>query len=218
MDDCCAPHTPGGYDREFGDRFARRLARDYDRNGLTPTARRMVDFVSRGGVEGATVLEVGGGIGDIQLELLKRGAAKATNLELSGAYESEARRMLRNAGLLARAERVLGVDLAATPDAVDPADIVVLNRVVCCYPDYVRLLGAAADHARRAIVFSHPPRNWFTRTGVAVVNSWCRMVGHEYRAFAHSPAEMVAVLESHGLVPRYRHTERVWCIVGAERA
>ncbi|MBO0979271.1 bifunctional 2-polyprenyl-6-hydroxyphenol methylase/3-demethylubiquinol 3-O-methyltransferase UbiG [Microbacterium sp. SD291] len=217
MDDCCASRTPGGYDREFDDRFARRLAREYRRRGLTPTAQRMVEFASAAGVEGASILEIGGGIGDIQLELLKRGAAKTTNLELSGAYEREARRLLDEAGLGARAERMLGVDIAAAPGAVGRADFVVLHRVVCCYPDYARLLSAAAEHARRAIVFSHPPRTWTTRAGVAAVNTWCRVLGHEYRGFVHSPESMVEVLESHGFAPRYRHSERAWRIVGAER-
>lgn len=209
--------TPGGYDREFDDRFARRLARDYRRRGLTPTAQRIVDFATSTGIIGATVLEIGGGIGDIQLELLGRGAVKATNLELSPAYETEARRLLDEYGMASRVERRLGIDLAATPEAVAPADIVVLNRVICCYPHYARLLDAAAGHALRAIVFSHPPRNLLTRAGVALVNAWCRLRRREYRGFVHSPEAMIAVLERHGFVPRYRHTERVWCIVGAER-
>lgn len=217
VDDCCASRTPGGYDREFDDRFARRLAREYRRRGLTPTAQCMVDFAATAGVEGASILEIGGGIGDIQLELLKRGAAKTTNLELSGAYEREARRLLDEAGLGARAERVLGVDIAVAPGAVGPADIVVLNRVVCCYPDYAGLLGTAADHARRAVVFSHPPRNWITRAGVTAVNAWCRIRRHEYRGFVHSPESMVEVLERHGFTPRYRRSERAWRIIGAER-
>lgn len=177
----------------------------------------MVEFASTAGVEGASILEIGGGIGDIQLELLKRGAAKTTNLELSGAYEREARRLLDEAGLGARAERMLGVDIAVAPEAVGPADIVVLNRVVCCYPDYAGLLGTAADHARRAVVFSHPPRNWITRAGVAAVNTWCRVLRHEYRGFVHSPESMIEVLESRGFAPRYRRSERAWRIIGAER-
>ncbi|GAT72533.1 hypothetical protein MHM582_1007 [Microbacterium sp. HM58-2] len=217
MDDCCASRTPGGYDREFDDRFARRLARDYRRRGLTPTAQHVVEFAAAAGIEGASVLEIGGGIGDIQLELLKRGAAKTTNLELSAAYEREARRLLDEAGLGARAERMLGVDLAVTPDAVGPADIVVLNRVVCCYPDYTALLSAAADHARRTVVFSHPPRTWITRAGVAAVNAWCGILRREYRGFVHPPESMVEVLERHGFAPRHRRSERAWRIVGAER-
>src|SRR5688572_16023398 len=118
----------------------------------------MVDFLAERGVEGATVLEVGGGVGEIQIELLKRGAASAVTLELSPAYDDEATQLLREAGLEGRVERRLH-DIAEDPEAVEPADVVVLHRVVCCYPDYERLLGVAAQHARRLLVFSYPPRN-----------------------------------------------------------
>ena len=118
----------------------------------------MVAFLERGGLDGLTVLEIGGGVGEIALELLKRGARGAVNLELSPAYDAEAEQLVLEAGLEGRAVRRLH-DLAVDPDGAEPADIVVLHRVVCCYPDYVRLLTAAAQHARRMLVFSHPPRN-----------------------------------------------------------
>ena len=71
----------------FDTRFARRRANRYRRRGLDKTSRRMVDLLAQRGVQDATVLEIGGGVGEIQIELLKRGAASATNLELSRAYD-----------------------------------------------------------------------------------------------------------------------------------
>ena len=142
----------------FDTRFARRRADRYRRRGLDKTSRRMVDLLAQRGVQDATVLEIGGGVGEIQIELLKRGAASATNLELSPAYDAEARQLIAETGLTGRVERRL-IDIAANPAAVKPADIVVLNRVVCCYPDYSTLLATAADHARQQVVFSYPPRN-----------------------------------------------------------
>ena len=102
--------------------------------------------LTRAGVQGATVLEIGGGVGEIGLELLKRDAARVVNLELSAAYEEKAKRLFRAHGLEERVNWCLH-DIAADPDVIEPADIVVLHRVVCCYPDHGRLLGAAADHA-----------------------------------------------------------------------
>ena len=122
----------------------------------------MVEFLDRRGLVGKTVLEVGGGVGEIQLELVKRGAPTALNLELSPSYEDEAERLIRESGLGGRMHR-RPLDIAADPAGVEPADVLVLHRVVCCYPDYERLLGAAADAAREALVFSHPPRNPVSR-------------------------------------------------------
>ncbi|MCD2442115.1 SAM-dependent methyltransferase [Agromyces sp. SYSU K20354] len=217
MDDCCAAPDTEGYDEVFDDRFARKTARRYRRKGLTPAEQRIVAFLSSTGLDDATVLEVGGGVGEIQLELLARGAARTVNLELSGAYETEAARLIDEAGVAGRITRRLGVDLAATPERVDVADIVVLHRVVCCYPDVEHLLGAAADRARRAIVFSHPPRTRVRRARVAVDNFMHRLSRKSYRGFVHEPAAMLDTLRRHGFEPRYRHTDRTWCIVGALR-
>jgi 16S rRNA G966 N2-methylase RsmD len=208
--------NPRGCDRFFSARFARRAATRYREKGLDKTAQLMVDFLEQRGIGGATVLEVGGGGGEIQIELLKRGAARAVNLELSPAYEKEAARLLREAGLEERAERLL-YDIAANPADIDPADIVVLNRVVCCYPDYERLLGAAAEHARRLLVFSYPPRNAVSRLFIAAQNLLFRLLRREFRTFAHPPSLMLGVLEERGLRRAFAHHPLVWQIAGLER-
>ena len=176
----------------------------------------MVEFLERHGIEGATVLEVGGGVGEIQIELLKRGAARAVNLELSPAYDEEASRLLSEAGLEDRAERRLH-DIAVDPEGVEEADVVVLHRVVCCYPDYERLLGAVAQHARRLVVFSYPPQNAVTRVFVAAANLVFRLLRREYRSFVHPPAAMLAVLEERGLRDAFASHSVVWQVSGLER-
>ena len=177
----------------------------------------MVEFLEQVGVEGASVLEIGGGIGEIQIELLKRGAARTVNLELSPAYDEEAATLLAEAGFEGRAERRLH-DIAVDPDGVERADIVVLHRVVCCYPDYERLLTAVADRSQRALVFSYPPRNVGSRVAVGVQNAVFRLQRKEFRTFAHPPAAMLAVLERGGLRLEFGHHSLVWQVAGLERA
>jgi 16S rRNA G966 N2-methylase RsmD len=213
MAQCCDPR---GCDEFFGSGFARRMADRYRKRGLDRTERRMVAFLEARGVAGATVIEVGGGVGEIQIELLKRGAARTVNLELSPAYDGEAKRLLAEAGLEGRAERRLH-DIAVDPEGVDAADVVVLHRVVCCYPDYERLLGAAADRARRLLVFSHPPRNVVSRAFLATQNLLFRLRGSEFRTFAHPPAAMLDVLTARGLRPEFAHRGLVWRVAGLER-
>ena len=200
----------------FNPRFAKRMAARYRKRGLDKTARRMVELLSQAGVQDATVLEIGGGVGEIQLELLRGGAASATNLELSPAYDAEAARLIAEAALADRVQRRL-VDIAADPTAVEPADIVVLHRVVCCYPDYAKLLGAAADHARQQLVFSYPPRNPISRAFVAGQNLAFRLAGRDFRTFVHPPAAMLAVLAENGLRPSAAYRGPVWQVAAATR-
>jgi protein-L-isoaspartate O-methyltransferase len=206
-----------GCDDFFGSGFARRVAKRYRKRGLDRTATRMVAFLEQAGIEDARVLEIGGGVGEIQLELLKRGAASAVNLELSPAYDREARALLSEAGIdPSRVQRRMH-DIAAAPEEVEPADVVVLHRVVCCYPDYERLLTAAASRAGRLLVFSHPPRNLVSRAVVALQNAGLRMRRSEFRTFAHPPAAMLDVCRAHGLTPGYAHAGRVWQVEGLSR-
>ena len=213
MAGCCDPR---GCDQFFGAGFARRVARRYRKRGLDRTARHMVEFLQDRGLDGATVLEVGGGVGEIQLELLKRGAERTVNLELSPAYEQEAARLAREAGVDGRVERRIH-DIAVDPAEIAPADFVVLHRVVCCYPDYERLLGTAADHARRLLVFSHPPRNPISRAILAAENLGFRVARKDFRVFAHPPPAMLAVLEHHGLRRTFTHHGIPWQVAGLER-
>jgi len=214
MPDCC---EPDGYDEMFDDRFARRVAKRYRRRGLSRSARAIVAFLAERGIEGATVLEIGGGVGEIQVELLRRGAARATNLEISTNYEAEAAALLERSGMQGRVERRF-LDIAQQPQDVDGADVVVLHRVVCCYPDYERLLGAAGSKAGRLLVFSHPPRNVVTRTFLWWENALRRRKGDPFRTFAHQPAEMLAVLGRAGLSNTYRWRGFGWNVVGLERS
>ena len=192
------------------------MARRYRKKGLDATARRMVEFLQERGIEGTTVLEIGGGVGEIQIELLKAGASHAVNLELSPAYDEEAERLLHESALDGKAERRLH-DIAVDPEGVEPADIVLLHRVVCCYPDYERLLGAAAQRALRFLVFSYPPRNPLTRLFISAENLVFRLMRREYRSFAHPPAAMLGVLAERGLRPTFAHHALVWQVAGLER-
>lgn len=211
--DCC---NRDAYSDVFGDRFARRIARRCRRRGLDRNRRRVVDFLSVQGIEDATVLEIGGGIGELHVELLRRGARAATNLEISTSYEEQAAQVLELSGVGHRVTRRF-LDIASAPDDVEPADVVVLHRVVCCYPDYERLLSAAASHARHLLVFSHPPRSLLVRLSFGLDNLVRRIRGNDFRGFVHPPEAMVAVVESQGMAVRYRHRGLSWTVVGFER-
>jgi 2-polyprenyl-3-methyl-5-hydroxy-6-metoxy-1,4-benzoquinol methylase len=213
MAGCCPSRD---YHRFFNQRFARRLANRYRKHGLDKTAQKMVEFLRELGIEGATVLEIGGGVGEIEIELLKAGAARAQNLELSPAYEHQAHQLAGQAGVQGRLDWRIH-DLAEDPGAVAPADLVVLHRVVCCYPDYERLLAAAADHARRALVFSYPPRNVLSRAFYVVFNLMMRLTQSNFRGFAHPPGAMLGVLEDRGLRRTLQRRSRIWQVAGLQR-
>jgi len=208
---CCAPR---GFDELFGARAAQRAAQRYRRKGLDPTATRMVAFLREHGIEGRTLLEVGGGVGAIEIELLRAGADRAVNVELSTAYDYEASSLAKEAGLQERLERRYG-DFAAGM-FVPSADVVLMHRVVCCYPDPGKLVGAAAALARGYLVMSFPRESRLVRLGIAFANFWHRRTG--FRAYVHPLATVLAAAESHGLRPAFEHRGRIWHVAALERA
>jgi magnesium-protoporphyrin O-methyltransferase len=209
---CCS--APSGYGEFFSDKQARRDARRYRSKGIGKAAQWIVETVRERGIEGRTVLEPGGGVGAIEIELLKAGASRSLVVELSPGYDEAATELAEEAGVEDRLERRLG-DFAV--DDIAEADVVVLHRVVCCYPDYERLLGAAAEKAKSTLVFTYPPRNVASRAAFALLNLSMRLRGKEFRAFAHPPEALVEVVRRHGLEPFTRRRGGIWRGVGFSR-
>ena len=213
MSDCCSPK---GYRWVFSERSARAEARKYRRRGLDGTSRRIVDFLKARGVDGQTVLEVGGGIGAIQIELLKAGAARAVSVELTPTYEDVAAGLLSDAGLTDRVERRV-MDFAQASSQVDGADVVIMIRVICCYPDMPRLAGAAADHARQMLVMSYPTGAWWMRVALGLGNFVLWLLRREFHVFVHPPKEIIATATRRGLEPVLDQQGALWTVAAMRR-
>lgn len=202
MTGCCARH---GQEEFFGEKNARRDAKRYRQKGADPMARSLARRAATRGLEGARVLEIGGGVGQVLLELLKLGAANGEVIELLPSYEPYVRELAAESGL---GERVSfrTADLVADRAAASPADIVVLNKVVCCTPDGVALAGVAASITRRTLVLSHPRETWWVHAAFALVNLYLRARRRRFRVFVHPARELDSAVRAEGLE---RMSERV---------
>jgi 2-polyprenyl-3-methyl-5-hydroxy-6-metoxy-1,4-benzoquinol methylase len=214
MTPCCSPK---GYRWVFSERNARAEANRYRRKGLDATSRRIVDYLKSQGIEGRTLLEVGGGIGAIQLELLKAGAARAVSVELTPTYEEVAMELLAENGLGDRVERKV-LDFAAAAAEVEGSDVVILNRVICCYPDMPRLARAAADHAREVLVMSFPRRTWWTVLGLGLANWFLWLMRREFHIFVHPPRGIIATSTQRGLRQVLEQTGILWTVTALRRS
>ncbi|HEX7526106.1 MAG TPA: hypothetical protein VF327_07335 [Gaiellaceae bacterium] len=193
MAGCCTQSEAG---RLFNRRVAANDARRYRRRGLAGTERTLLELA--GDVRGSSVLDVGGGIGAIELELLQAGAARATSIELSGAYETEAEALLAERGFADRVDRRVG-DFVGDGASVEQHDVVVLHRVVCCYPDVDSLVGDAADHTRRTLLLTYPQDRTIIRVGARAFNLILRLSRCGFRTYAHRVEKIVSVATQHGL-------------------
>jgi SAM-dependent methyltransferase len=213
MAPCCYADE---YEAMFPARAARRTARRFVRRGLRGSALRLADDVAARGISGATILEVGGGVGQVHADLLRRGAARAVNVELSPSWEAAAASMLGALGLTARVERRVG-DFVADAEDLPEADVVLLHRVVCCYPDWPAMLAAATAKARRVVGLTLPVDRRASRVAIAAGNRLLQLQRRAFRAYVHPPAQVIAALGAAGLRTTADSSGPVWRTVVAER-
>jgi len=205
-----------GLDDVFGERFARREARRFRTRGLPERAERLIEAVRPlVHFHEATVLEGGAGVGGISIELLRRGVRQATVVDAIPAAVRTARQLAEEYGVTHRMRGVVGDFTQMDDETVH--DLVVLDRVVCCYPDWRALLVAAATRASRAIALTYPRSAWWTRGGVSVGNAALRVMRRRFRVHVHPPEKMHALLRSHGFAPRVVGRMGAWELCIAPR-
>jgi SAM-dependent methyltransferase len=201
-----------GIERFFDDAVARRELRRYRRKGPAKTTRMLVEGLAREGVDGATFLDVGGGIGAVHHELVAAGAAEGTCVDASPAYLEAARIESAERGNAERVRYVLG-DFVELQSEVGAADLVALDRVVCCYPDMAALVDGTATRARRAYGLVYPRDTRFVRIMIGMLNLVQRLRRHPFRVFVHPTSEVEARLLAAGLERATRATTLMWQVV-----
>jgi magnesium-protoporphyrin O-methyltransferase len=173
-----------GTSAQFEAFYGRRAASDlqlYREKGPRPWTRALVAAVNGEGLAGATLLDIGGGIGAIHHELLDAGVANATCVEASSGYLAAARDESERRGHVGRVTYRHGdfVDLASS---IPRADIVTLERVLNVYPEWERLASLAAAHADRILAVVVPRDRRFVRAVIGAMNLVLKLQRQQLRA------------------------------------
>ncbi|HEX8024583.1 MAG TPA: class I SAM-dependent methyltransferase, partial [Candidatus Limnocylindrales bacterium] len=193
----------------FDDRSAAGDLQRYLRRGADRSTRELIEAVKSQGIIGDRVLDIGGGIGAIQLELLAAGAASAESVDASEAYVAVARAEAARRGLGAQTSYRVG-DFVALASSVDAADAVTMDRIVCCYSDMPALLDRAADHARHVLALVYPRDALWMRVIATAMNGTTRLFRGKFRYYTHREAEMDARIRSHGFERRHLRRYLLW--------
>jgi len=190
--------------------------RRYRRHGPDRTTRLLLEMIRARGVRDASVLDIGGGIGVVDHELLQEGAASAVLVDASTPSLDAAREEGRRRSHLDRLELVNG-DFVTHASGIEPADIVTLDRVVCCYPDMLSLVRLSASRARGLYGLVLPRDRAIIRWGLRLMNVWFRLRGLTYRSFAHPNERVDAIVGEAGLRPRSEARTFFWRVVLYDR-
>ena len=203
--DCCRPD----YDAVFDDRAARRELEQYRRRGPVGTTRQLLEAIRGVGVAGATVLDIGGGVGVIGAELLGAGARSLVDVDASRAYLAAARTEMERRGFSDRSTFRHG-DFVALADEVEPADVVTLDRVVCCYGDWVALVDRSTSRSRRLYGLVLPRDRWWMRLIVAAGNVGLRLFRQRFRFYVHPERAIDARIRDAGFEEVRRNRGIAW--------
>jgi hypothetical protein len=204
---CCAFGNTA--DEHFNaDKVAKELAQ-YRRKGPGPTTRRLRDGLVSAGLREGTLLDIGGGLGTLSLELLAAGFSRAVVVDASSAYLVAASDEATRRGRSASTEFRHG-DFLLVAGQLEPSSVVTLDRVVCCYPSYEPLLKQALELAQTAFAMSYPRDRWFVRAGIWLENTMRRRRGNPFRTFVHPPSEMMRIIEVAGFQLASRQLTMAW--------
>lgn len=201
-----------GIEELFSEAYVAKELRHYRRRGPDKTTSMLTGALKEAGVQDLTLLDIGGGLGAIQHELLASGVTAATDIDASAAYlaaaksESERRRF---------AERITFqhgnfLDMA---EHLDPADIVTLDRVICCYPEMEKMVGLSAARAKKYYGLVYPRDSWWMRIEVIIENLFYLLQRNPYRAYIHATEAVEAQIIGKGLKRRFHKQTLAWQVV-----
>jgi magnesium-protoporphyrin O-methyltransferase len=208
---CC--NQCQGLENLFDKRFAERDLAAYRRKGPSKQTRLLLKALRELGVKGRTLLDIGGGVGAIQHELMKSGLDASVDVDASSSYLSAAREEAMRQGYADRAQYLHGnfIDLAPT---LESADIVTLDRVICCFPDMQAMVSLSVAHAKHFYALVYPRDSWWTRLGGRVGNAMLALQRNQFRFFVHPAQQVDALVRQAGFEPRFRRNAGlVWQVV-----
>jgi magnesium-protoporphyrin O-methyltransferase len=204
---------------EFGERAARQDRDAYRRKGPDRTTGWLIEGL-RGGpdgtVEGLTILDIGAGVGAVHLDLLAAGAASAVDVDGSPAYVAVARGEAERQAVSDRVTYVTGDFVERAPD-LEPADLVALDRVICCYPDMEALVRESVARARLRYGVVYPRDPAWIRAAGGLANAVSRLFRQHFRLWIHPTAGVDAIVRAAGFAPRLERRTLLWQVVVYER-
>jgi magnesium-protoporphyrin O-methyltransferase len=206
-----------GIESKFDQKNAAKELEQYRKAGPSKNTTMLIDALKAEGISGMTHLDIGGGVGSIQHELLNAGVSSCFNVEASLAYVNAAKEEANRQGHAKNISHLHGnfVDLAKD---VPQRDIVTLDRVICCYHDVSTLVGLSSERAGKLYGVVYPRNKWWTRILCVFENLYFRIQRSPFRTFIHPTEVVEEIVRSKGFVQRFFREVGQWQIVVYERA
>lgn len=194
---CCSSEC---FESTFNERHAKKQLNRYRRRGPNKTTRMLLDALRAAGIKNASLIDVGAGIGIVHHELLADGARSAVHVDAARPHIRLAQEEAARRAHTVQVTFVLG-DFVALAEDISPADVVTLDRVICCYPDMERLVATSAAKAKRLYGAVFPRERRALKIMAAVGNFVWRLRGNPFRSYIHPTAAIDAAVRRQAFTP-----------------
>jgi magnesium-protoporphyrin O-methyltransferase len=204
---CCCPHSNSA-NRIFSF-FARRYRKRFEKKGFEPSQQQLIEGLTRAGYQGASILEIGSGVGHLHQSLLEKGAASAVGVDLASRMIDEAKQWSADRNLDDRTSYIEG-DFMEISGCIEPADITILDKVVCCYPDADGLVHASLQKTGHVYALTYPRNRWYIRAVMGFSAMLMKVLRSDFRSYVHDPELVEQWITSAGFSKHYQDQKLVW--------
>ncbi len=209
MDSCCKSGNDCSATSAFFSRWSKSYAKRFRKGELDRIQQYLVEGIARQPIDGTSVLDIGCGVGQIHLTLLKKGAAHSVGIDLSDAMLEQAKGFAERSGLVDRTHYVMG-DFARLSDSLAESDITVLDKVVCCYEHLDDLIIKSSGKTRDILALTHPKENLVTKVLFKGHIAIARLLRWDFHPFWHNWDTMKSQICSQGFTLRYERATLSW--------
>ncbi len=198
-------------DHFFDLKVAEKDLSKYRKKGVKGATKKLIQALSQFNRKGRSLLDIGGGIGAIQWDHLENGGGRTSDVDASWAYLNAAEKYSRSQGWEEHTTFLQGdfVDQESNPGR---HDFVTLDKVVCCYPDFEKLLTKSLEHCEQVIALSFPRGGPIAKLLNLTAIAWMRIKGSSFRPYIHPKKEMEMLITSHGFSKLSETSSFPWII------
>ena len=204
----CCNHCIG-VENNFNTRRSTRELKRFRKKGPSETTKALVNAIVSRGIQGASLLDIGGGVGAIQHLLFEAGIGQVTGVDASTANVKAASDEHKRRGTLDRVKTHFGdfVDLAPS---IRSGDIVTLDRVLCCYPDMRSLVDLSTERSNRMYGLVYPRKRWWLNGIFALINMAFWLTRDSFRVFIHDPEAVDSLIRNNGFKLEFADQTMMW--------
>ncbi|MDH5633806.1 MAG: class I SAM-dependent methyltransferase [Gammaproteobacteria bacterium] len=205
---CCCPHSRSA--GKLFTFFARRYRKRFQKKGFEPSQKQLMEGIVNAGYAGSSILEVGSGVGHFHQTLLENGAQSAVGVDLASGMIEEAGRWAQERGLAERTQYIQGDFVEGLDQDTGVADITILDKVICCYPDAKALISKSLEKTGRVYAVTYPRKRWVTRAGEKLGIVVMRMIRSCFHPYVHDPEQIESWITARGFEKVYQDTTYIW--------